>query len=313
MATNTFSNQKIKKFGSLGTLDTVTSDTAAVDVGDLEDVIVNATNYADGSATCTVQINQDPAAANFAPTTASSANSTGYGKSYALTGRALQVRGHVGSLSSGTFVLTYSGWNNNQKRVRTLSLGDWSTTTGAKPALDVSELDKVVVAISGISSATVTVQASYDGSDWITVGSKTSDGSVLVPIPCKLVRCNCTVYSSGTIAARGYGSTSIGKQRFGTLGTFTGTATGTAVDVSDLDKFSVYAQYVDSGTFTAAATVYVEGSLDGTNYAPIGSAFSSAGSVDITGPYKMIRAKCTAFTVGTIDLRFGGENTGLVG
>lgn len=319
MATNTFSNQKITAFREVGILDSEHTTTSACDVRDLEDVIVVSSNAADGSATAKVQINQDLSAAKWSDCPASSTSSAGYGKTYALTGRVAQIRGAtVVACTTGTFTVYASGWNNNQKRLRALSLlGPASattfSTTGAGIACDVSELEKVIVTWTSMGTQTIKLQASYNGTDWIDVGSKTADGSLLVPIPCKLIRGNCSSRSSGSAYLRAFGSTAIGKQRFATLGTFTGATTGTAVDVSDLDSFSVYAQYTDSGTFVCAGTIVIEGSLDGTTYAPIASNFTSAGSADITGPYKLVRARCSSYTVGTIDVRLGGVNTGLVG
>jgi len=57
--------------------------------------------------------------------------------------------------------------------------------------------------VSGITSATVVLQGSLDGTNWSTLGSSlTADGMITVANAPKYLRANCTVYVSGTITAK---------------------------------------------------------------------------------------------------------------
>ena len=57
--------------------------------------------------------------------------------------------------------------------------------------------------VSGITSATVVLQGSLDGTNWSTLGSAlTADGMITVANAPKYLRANCTVFVSGTITAK---------------------------------------------------------------------------------------------------------------
>lgn len=298
--------------GMDGTFEDFTGDT--VEVSHLSDLVVTmkGTGTLDASAAMTLQYSQD--GTRFAATPASSACTyAAPNASFQPTGRVRFIRGLCSACATGSFALRASGRiSRKHLPFRSGTLGDVSGT-GAKTAVDVSELEKVIVTNTGGASTTTLIQGSYDGTDWIQLKSFTSAGSWLVPLPIKMIRANCSVYSAAAYLRYG-GVKADGKQRFGTLGDFTGATTGTAVSVHDLDKIQVYLDYAASGTFAASATVLIEGSSDGTSWAivPSGSV-TSAGSVDITGQYKLLRARCSVYSVGTIKVRFGGINSDLVG
>lgn len=87
------------------------------------------------------------------------------------------------------------------------------------------------------------------------------------------------------------------------LGAFTAVSTGSAVDVSDSEEYAVAV----SGTFVA--TIQVEVSHDGTNWAKFGADVTAPGTVKVDIPVKMIRAKCSAFTSGTAQVNLGARDT----
>lgn len=73
--------------------------------------------------------------------------------------------------------------------------------TGASAAFT-GEFPATVV-VSGITTATVAVQVSLDGTAWVTSGAAlTADGAVTILAPFKYVRANVTAYTSGTITAK---------------------------------------------------------------------------------------------------------------
>jgi hypothetical protein len=77
------------------------------------------------------------------------------------------------------------------------------TATGASAAVQIDGGQPVFLQVSGITSATVVLQGSLDGSNWSTLGSSlTADGLITVANAPKYVRANCTVYVSGTITAK---------------------------------------------------------------------------------------------------------------
>jgi hypothetical protein len=77
---------------------------------------------------------------------------------------------------------------------------------------------------------------------------------------------------------------------------FNATETGQQWDVSDRMPGSTWAVLV-AGTFVA--TIKVEASNDGTNWAQIGADVTTTGtSVTSAAAVKMIRARCSAFTSG---------------
>jgi Flp pilus assembly protein TadG len=77
------------------------------------------------------------------------------------------------------------------------------TATGASSAVQVDGGQPLFLQVSGITSATVTLQGSLDGTTWATLGSAlTADGLITIANAPKYVRANCTVYVSGTITAK---------------------------------------------------------------------------------------------------------------
>lgn len=305
--------------GTLGDLSTVVSG-SAVDVSDLEDVVitVKGTETLDGTAAMTIEISQDGTRWSATPTSSAFSFASPSG-SYALTGRVQFVRATVSAIAAGTFAVRYAGRSTDQLAFRTGTLGDIATATpsGSYGApKDISDLEKVIVTVSGTFTAVVAVQGSYDGSDWQTITTFTNaGGSVLVPAPYKCVRCNMTSRSSGTAYGRFGGHRAAGKQRFGTLGDFSGATTGTAVDVSDLNSVTAYVDFTGVGTFAASMTMVIEVSADGTSWALAAgsSTLTSDGSLAITSPAKLLRARCSSYTSGSVTARFGGVNSDLVG
>jgi hypothetical protein len=77
------------------------------------------------------------------------------------------------------------------------------TTTGASLPVGTDSNKAAFVQISGITSATVLVQGSVDGSTWSTIGSSvTADGLVTISDPPPYIRANVSVYISGTITVK---------------------------------------------------------------------------------------------------------------
>ena len=77
------------------------------------------------------------------------------------------------------------------------------TATGASKAVQCDAGAPAFLQVSGITSATVVLQGSLDGSSWSTLGSSlTADGLITVANAPKYLRANCTVYVSGTITAK---------------------------------------------------------------------------------------------------------------
>ena len=77
------------------------------------------------------------------------------------------------------------------------------TAIGASKAVQVDAGMPVILHVSGITSATVALQGSLDGTTFSTVGTAlTADGFVTLANAPKYLRANCTVYVSGTITAK---------------------------------------------------------------------------------------------------------------
>jgi hypothetical protein len=77
------------------------------------------------------------------------------------------------------------------------------TATGASKAVQVDGGQPAFLQVSGITSATVALQGSLDGTNWSTIGTAlTADGLVTVANAPKYLRANCTVYVTGTITAK---------------------------------------------------------------------------------------------------------------
>ena len=75
--------------------------------------------------------------------------------------------------------------------------------TGASKAVQVDGGQPAFLQVSGITSATVALQGSLDGTNWSTIGTAlTADGLVTVANAPKYLRANCTVYVTGTITAK---------------------------------------------------------------------------------------------------------------
>jgi hypothetical protein len=304
---------KIFETGTLGdlgnesTFDGFTGD--AVYVGHLENLLVTMRGSADLDATgaMTLQYSQD--GTNWAATPASSACTyASPNASFEPTGRVKYIRGLVSACALGGFALRYAGWNNHQREARFGSLGTLDAEeTGT--AVDVSDLEKVIVTVASNAAGNCIVEASHDASDWFIVTTFTNtNGSVLIPLAVKQIRVRRSSHSSGSALCAYGGVVAAGEQKFGDLGTFTSATTGTAVDVSTLEDLKVRAAYVDDGTFTATATVLIEVSQDGDSWAlaPGSSSLTASGNLSITGPAKYLRARCSSYTIGTVDVRYGG-------
>ena len=82
-----------------------------------------------------------------------------------------------------------------------ITLLDGVTVTGASSAI-IPDGAPVTVVISGITSATVAVEGSVDGSVFKVIESKTADACVIVSPSTKFIRANVTTYVSGTITVK---------------------------------------------------------------------------------------------------------------
>jgi hypothetical protein len=75
--------------------------------------------------------------------------------------------------------------------------------TGASQAVQADAGLPAFLQVRGITSATVVLQGSLDGTNWSTLGTAlTADGLVTVANAPKYLRANCTVYVTGTITAK---------------------------------------------------------------------------------------------------------------
>jgi pectate lyase len=75
--------------------------------------------------------------------------------------------------------------------------------TGASKAVQADAGQPAFLQVSGITSATVALQGSLDGTNWSTIGTAlTADGLITVANAPKYLRANCTVYVTGTITAK---------------------------------------------------------------------------------------------------------------
>ena len=75
--------------------------------------------------------------------------------------------------------------------------------TGASTAVQVDAGQPAFLQVSGITSATVVLQGSLDGTNWSTIGTAlTADVIVTIANAPKYLRANCTSYTSGTITAK---------------------------------------------------------------------------------------------------------------
>ena len=75
--------------------------------------------------------------------------------------------------------------------------------TGASSAVQADAGQPAFLQVSGITSATVALEGSLDGSNWTTVGTAlTANGLITVANAPKYLRANCTAYVTGTITAK---------------------------------------------------------------------------------------------------------------
>ena len=75
--------------------------------------------------------------------------------------------------------------------------------TGESKAVQVDGGVPAFLQVSGITSATVALQGSLDGTNWSTLGTAlTANGIVTVANAPKYLRANCTVFVTGTITAK---------------------------------------------------------------------------------------------------------------
>jgi pectate lyase len=75
--------------------------------------------------------------------------------------------------------------------------------TGASSAVQADAGQPAFLQVSGITSATVALEGSLDGTNWSTIGTAlTANGLVTVANAPKYLRANCTVYVTGTITAK---------------------------------------------------------------------------------------------------------------
>ena len=77
------------------------------------------------------------------------------------------------------------------------------SASGASRAVQCDAGSPAFMQVNGITSATVVLQGSIDGSNWATLGSAlTADGLVTVANAPMYLRANCTTYVSGTITVK---------------------------------------------------------------------------------------------------------------
>jgi hypothetical protein len=75
--------------------------------------------------------------------------------------------------------------------------------TGESKAVQVDGGQPAFLQVSGITSATVALQGSLDGTNWSTIGTAlTANGIITVANAPKYLRANCTVFVTGTITAK---------------------------------------------------------------------------------------------------------------
>ncbi len=75
--------------------------------------------------------------------------------------------------------------------------------TGASTAVQADAGQPAFLQVSGITSATVALQGSLDGTNWSTIGTAlTANGIITIANAPKYLRANCTVFVTGTITAK---------------------------------------------------------------------------------------------------------------
>jgi hypothetical protein len=77
------------------------------------------------------------------------------------------------------------------------------TATGASKAVQADAGQPAFLQVSGITSATVALQGSLDGTTYATIGTAlTGDGMITIANAPKYLRANVTAYVTGTITAK---------------------------------------------------------------------------------------------------------------
>jgi hypothetical protein len=75
--------------------------------------------------------------------------------------------------------------------------------TGASKAVQADGGQPAFLQVVGITTATVALQGSLDGTTFATIGTAlTADGIVTIANAPKYLRANCTAYTTGTITAK---------------------------------------------------------------------------------------------------------------
>lgn len=75
--------------------------------------------------------------------------------------------------------------------------------TGASKVIQVDAGQPAFLQVTGITTATVALQGSLDGTTFATIGTAlTADGIITIANAPKYLRANCTAYTSGTITAK---------------------------------------------------------------------------------------------------------------
>jgi hypothetical protein len=78
-----------------------------------------------------------------------------------------------------------------------------ATATGASKAVQADAGQPAFLQVSGITSATVALQGSLDGTTYATIGTAlTGDGMITIANAPKYLRANVTAYVTGTITAK---------------------------------------------------------------------------------------------------------------
>jgi hypothetical protein len=86
---------------------------------------------------------------------------------------------------------------NKTTKVRSVALMTAQTTTGAGDGFQLPRLK--TIQIDGITTGTVTIQGSNDGSNWYTLSTDTSDNLRELNTPVVFVRGNVTVATSVSV------------------------------------------------------------------------------------------------------------------
>jgi hypothetical protein len=97
--------------------------------------------------------------------------------------------------------------NKNQERILIMVLSSPITLLSAVEATGTSASIQpdgapVTVVISGITSATVDIEGSVDGSVFKVISSKTADACVILDPSTKFIRVNVSAYTTGTITVK---------------------------------------------------------------------------------------------------------------